>query len=1034
LEVKILSYTDLIERADKKSRSTSIAIKIRDMMKNLRLSTNEESSRRWIWELLQNAKDVSYSDLKTKVQVELNLNSNYLKFSHNGKPFTAENITFLVGQVSSKDQIPYSGERIKETGKFGTGFLTTHLLSEVVKIEGVLKEYDEPYKQFHLTLDRSGRDIDSIISSVESSLEELKKVELSEDMENYCSDNFNTSFIYTLDSLGVEVAKRGLEDLINLIPYTLIFVPNIESVSVIHEGVTYFLDPRIEQIAANISIYTIVKSTRSVQYEHKLIVAQNYDVSVAFEIEYIDDNIYLKEFSDGIPKLFCDFPLIGTEKFAFPFVLNCSRFNPNEPRNGVYLTDKLDELVLENKEIVRNGLELYSDLLDFAAANNWKNMHHFLANTNSIINVDWLLNDWLKSDVTTPIKNKVLNTKIIDTENGYRVAIKENNKIQVLFPDHRDKNIRVGLFELCKSVDLSKLPLKNEIENWNKVIWSDYKKLDFEVLTFMIEKCGNIECLGRKLSDGINPFSWLNSYYQLLNMENGFIEEIVSDKYSVIPNQNGIFVKRSEVFIDSNIDEALKDVLKLVGEDCREYLLSKYIYTGEGVKYYKKDSNFIISRINELLSNCKPPVKFEASQKLISMFAIDDEFPKERQLIYDFSKEILQDRIGEKIVISSWSDKIWEKADSIIIRNVISEIAGFKNVETLKTVINFNSTDSCINWLNGFVEFISKEYNSLLDDERYAILPNQNGDFCTKDTLYLDDDSADEEIKSITSKLGYNFREVLLDKGIYLSLSKRTITLSDIAEKLTTLVRGKWNDLLKDNTTKQALRDLYSWFNENEYKAKEFFSDLYKYKHRFLEDSEVIESIDKARKYDEIMSKFKIDDYDDLENILESVSEHNSDSNKEKVVLSDELLAQLGISSKEQLELALNKGVLSKHFIHLSEGTSYKFEFVQELIDYAIEKVFKQLKEDDAYDFSEIIELDKTIFLIKKHRMDMYLIVRPSDYGQIIFYYDSEKDVLDYEKDWEIWAASKCDAPQKITFGKILKITGINKIPLKRIR
>jgi len=182
------------------------------------------------------------------------------------------------------------------------------------------------------------------------------------------------------------------------------------------------------------------------------------------------------------------------------------------------------------------------------------------------------------------------------------------------------------------------------------------------------------------------------------------------------------------------------------------------------------------------------------------------------------------------------------------------------------------------------------------------------------------------------------------------------------------------------------------------------------------------------------MTKFQIDDYEELENALERVTGNDSENTNEKVTLSDELLAQLGISSKDQLENALSNGVLSEHFIHLSDGQNYKFEFVQDLIDNAIEKVIGELKKDDAYDFSEMIELDKTVFLIKKHKTELYLIIRPSDYGQIIFYYDSEKDILDYEKDWEIWAASKCDAPQKITFGKILKITGINKIPLKRIR
>lgn len=1029
-----MSYTDLIDKADKKSRSTSIAIKIRDMMKNLRLSSNEESSRRWIWELLQNAKDVSHLNSKTKVQVHLDITRNLLRFSHNGKPFTAENITFLVGQVSSKEQVPYSGEGVKETGKFGTGFLTTHLLSEIVTVDGVLKEDDEPYKQFRLTLDRSGKDIDSIIKSVESSLEELKRVEVSPNMDDYSAENLNTSFTYMLNPIGIEVAKRGLVDLINLIPYTLVFVPNIESVVVVNEGITYSLDDRIEQITDNIFVYTIEKSSSTSKQEHKIIVAKNADVSLAFEIMYINEQTFLKELREDIPRLFCDFPLIGTEKFAFPFILNCSRFNPNEPRNGVYMTDKPDELVIENKDIVKSGLELYCEVLDFASANNWKNMHLFLDNINSTIDEDWLSNVWMKSEITTNIKNKVLNTEIVDTEIDNRIAIKENNKIQVLFPNHRDKNIRAGLFELCKSVALNKLPLKSEVENWNGKIWSECKILDFKILTSMIENQGNLDNLMNRLSGVANPISWLNSYYQLLNEETVFIEDIVADKYSVIPNQNGNFVKHTEVFIDCEIDEALKDVLKLVGEDCREYLISNHINTGAGIKYYHKDSDYIVSRINDLISNCKPETKFEAALKLISMFAIDGQFPAERQLIYDFSKTILQDRIGEKNIISNYSKKIWEKADRIIIRNLISEIATYRNIESFKDAKHFQSTDDCIKWLHNFISFISKEYSSLLEDETNAILPNQNGDFCTKDSLYLDDDSTDEILKSITAKLGYDFRSEMLDKGICLDWPKRTIALSDVAEKLTALVRGKWNDLLKDSVTKEALRDLYSWLNENDYSANKFFSDLYKYKHRFLDDAEVIESIDKARKYDEIMTKFQIDDYEELENALERVTGNDSENTNEKVTLSDELLAQLGISSKDQLENALSNGVLYEHFIHLSDGQNYKFEFVQDLIDNAIEKVIGELKKDDAYDFSEMIELDKTVFLIKKHKTELYLIIRPSDYGQIIFYYDSEKDILDYEKDWEIWAASKCDAPQKITFGKILKITGINKIPLKRIR
>lgn len=56
-------------------------------------------------------------------------------------PFTADNIRFLIEQISTKSR-NRSESKSKTTGKFGTGFLTTHLLSEIVTVKGVAKEPD----------------------------------------------------------------------------------------------------------------------------------------------------------------------------------------------------------------------------------------------------------------------------------------------------------------------------------------------------------------------------------------------------------------------------------------------------------------------------------------------------------------------------------------------------------------------------------------------------------------------------------------------------------------------------------------------------------------------------------------------------------------------------------------------------------------------------------------------------------------------------------------------------------------------------
>jgi hypothetical protein len=47
----------------------------------------------------------------------------------------------------------------------------------------------------------------------------------------------------------------------------------------------------------------------------------------------------------------------------------------------------------------------------------------------------------------------------------------------------------------------------------------------------------------------------------------------------------------------------------------------------------------------------------------------------------------------------------------------------------------------------------------------------------------------------------------------------------------------------------------------------------------------------------------------------------------------------------------------------------------------------------------------------------------------VIVYYSSEKDTLDYENA-ELWIDNGVDKPRHLTLGKILKTTGINRIPV----
>lgn len=1029
-----MAYSEKILEAQKKALSYGIATKILDLMDKLRLNSNDKDSRRWVWELIQNAKDVSNETGKVKININFNTKQKTLEFSHNGKAFTSENITFLIEQVSTKDRKGRAESEFKTIGKFGTGFLTTHLLSEIVTISGVLKEPDEPYKQFNIFLDRSGKDIDSIIESVENSLEDLNAIDTYPSLENFNANDLNTKFTYNLDEDGVYVAKQGIYDLNNNIIFSLVFLPEIETVYLEDKNIKYKLKNESIALTESIKIFSVIETSSVYEKEHKIIVISNETVAVATIAEVVNGQVFLKEISDKIPKLFCHFPLIGTEHFPYPFIINSPYFNPTEPRDGIYLTENKDEKILENKKIISMAFELYKELLIYASNSNWGNMHLFASSINSIINEDWLSSHWVRNELVNPIKEKILITPIVDTQLGQKVAIQDNEgNFNVWFPTHKDIKIRNRIGELCSYWIPEKLPEQSQISNWYRVLWSDCKNLTLDVIAKNIQSQENTDKLQQKINSK-NVIEWLNLYYQLITDEGTFIEEVIGDKYSVIPNQNGFFRKRTQLNIDKNIDEELKNVSFILGEDYREKLLNKDITTGGEINFYCIEQRDILSKINEIVIDTRNERINEASYYMISLFPNDDDsFPIEREMIYNFCKVLFPEFVNEKRKIVNWSKEIWENVDKVVMKNLVKEISDNRNINNLQEKLLTNSRIETLKWLDKLISFLNENnFEYLVNDKETTILPNQNGEFRIKDVLFLDDGTIDEDLKDISFELGLDLREELLCIEIYLELpDSRTKNQTDLANEITKLVKEKVREPIITDDIKQVFRKLLKWFNDNQEKTKDIFSDLLKIKHKMYDDIEIAENMEKAVKYDKLMQKYNIVDHTSLERILETTMTNGEVINKKE--LTEEILAQLGIFSPMDLENAFKDKVFADNFIHVSDKNKFKYEFVQKILNRSIENVLKYLSSKSEYNVEDFEEIAKTIYSVTKNGEDIYIIIRPADYDQIIIYYDSERDLLDYEKDCELWIDNGQSHPQKITFGKILKITGINKIPLRKV-
>jgi len=150
----------------KEDGNRSIADKIIKRLHDLD-KTIENNQGRWAWELLQNAKDSIAEDSKRTVSVQIQLDENSVEFRHNGAHFTEQDVRGLINQISSKEI--EEGQQTQKTGRFGTGFLTTYLLSRVIQVKGIVETANKDFYKFVFPLDREGTTTPQLILKIENS-------------------------------------------------------------------------------------------------------------------------------------------------------------------------------------------------------------------------------------------------------------------------------------------------------------------------------------------------------------------------------------------------------------------------------------------------------------------------------------------------------------------------------------------------------------------------------------------------------------------------------------------------------------------------------------------------------------------------------------------------------------------------------------------------------------------------------------------------------------------------------------------------
>jgi hypothetical protein len=1027
------------------------ADKINEKMRKVRNDV-KSYERSWIWELIQNAKDNVASEFAAqKVSILIKLKNDEFIFSHNYGYFTRTNVEGIIRQVNKKDIKNDSSEDNNNIiiGRFGTGFMTTHLLSPVISVKALFEQNGKFNKFVQFTLDRTDIEkpalVKSITNSFEKAVESVNNAQEFDKNEINFSD-YNSVFSYKLDDNAHFFARKGIDDLRSSLPFTLVFVNGINTVQINENDQSIrYIKGNPEPLEDNIFKVNILISENGVQKIRQFIylvdkVSRTYknrlvevEARIAIEIETVGHSTKVSKFEDGLPHIFLDFPLIGTETFDFPAIINFPLFEPTEPRDSVYLEEQGKES-LDNQEVFIKGKDLLIKLLQIAVKNEWIDIFN-LAKSKLPSERKGLSRDWFKNNIQSPYRSFLLENPIMETEIG-RINLKDAK-----IPYNSSSTKLEQIWDLTVILHKSNIPKREHCKEWNKIIdttWSVDLRYDLKKLVQEISQLSNLLNLSQRINLTENEtLEWLDKVIDFVVSE----EDKLLNDFRIIPNQNGTFLLKDEIWLDNNIPSALKIALKKLQIDWFNRLQHTRITNFK--PQIVKNTDDIIVEINRLIKNNLVVNEYmeDAVFYLLSCFPDDIQEKEVRKKVYQFANDYYKN-IPETQNLPTWTSDIWEESDKWFIRNLCSNIATYQNLANLKTHLNLDS----LQWIDNLIIFISK-YRYEVQLNEFAILPNQKGNFKKKKELFVDDE-IDEKLKDILEGLGVDCRTELLDKAIMLEIDDREQSSKDIAIKISDKVMQIFRIGSRDELTKQVFSSLYQWLFKNPVLAADLFSEIYDKRNLILRtDEENIYDIEFKQKLlanangyteDEILKlvntpreNLNILSNKELEDILQKRIQEEKIKNSVPLNPDDTILS-LGITSAEDLETARIKyqgTKIGEALTHISSNDYDKFAYVHAIIERAKRNVKAYLSKQSQYNINYWQEDSKTVIVgVLKDDKRINIVIRPADGGQIIIFYANEFAKLE-EPNTELWYDN--DVEQGLySFGRLLRRANINRIPL----
>ena len=518
---------------------------------------------RWVWELLQNARD-ALANSDTELVASIEQSEDEVVFRHNGSNFKLEEIAHLIYHGSTKVE---SEESI---GQYGSGFLTTHLLSPEINVAGQV----EGGRRFDFRLRREVASVSELSESMKKAVDDFQTSLSSAP----ATDDFTTTFRYPLRGDAIDVVEEGIATLKQCAPFVVAFNREFSEISIKSpDGTVGFnVVERAPLKQDGLEQVTVSETENGNQKVRQYILAHGNGVSIAIPMESSAEGHACLPVGD-IPKLFLGFPLVGTENFSFPAVINSFRFAPTENRDGVYLWQGSNQANTENEAIIEEACKLLVGLLQFAASSGWHNAY-LLAEIPDIQGQSWLNSEQLRERLKEMLIEVIRQTPAVINEFGEAVPPKES---ELPIADTAEGVVRLWNLLVGWEKNQDIWPRRDEAAGWCNAAISWAKLSNYETSPFnevidgrrlasIVHEVSHVPSSDPRthrlsrltLKEGVSAINWLDQLIGFcIDNELGR----VIHEYRVVPSQAGFLRTLPNLHRDQQISEELKDVAGLLG-------------------------------------------------------------------------------------------------------------------------------------------------------------------------------------------------------------------------------------------------------------------------------------------------------------------------------------------------------------------------------------------------------------------------------------------------------------------------------------